>query len=268
MSTLHHQIHSDNSNKPWILLIHGLFGNLDNLSALRKLFTEQFQVLSIDLPDHGKSACTDSFSFEQYTKLIVELLTELDITETSIIGHSLGGKVAMKLALNQPRLINHLVVIDIAPSRYEARHNNVFQGLNSVDLSTLESRKQADTQLNRYIAESSTRQFLLKSLYHENQQWKWRFNLTLLHRDYEQLSQAITSKTSFNKPVLFIKGQNSDYLSLAHRPYILELFPKSQSKIISDAGHWLHAEKPTLCYKIACTFILNNSMFRVDNYDS
>lgn len=256
MTDVNYQIHSDSSDKPWILLVHGLFGSLDNLSALRRQLTETYQVLSVDLPDHGKSAFTQAFSFAQYAKLIFKLVDRLKIKQLSIVGHSLGGKVAMQLAIDQPELISHLIVLDIAPVQYTAHHKKVFQGLNNVMLSGITSRKEADIALSKYVVDSSTRQFLLKSLYHENAIWKWRFNLSLLETDYGKLSAAIGTEQPYFGPVLFIKGENSDYLVPKYKKAVLKLFPNSQAKMISDTGHWLHAEKPELCAKIILAFLL------------
>ena len=255
MDSVHYQIYSDSPDKPWILLLHGLFGNLDNLSALRRQFTGTFQVLSIDLPDHGKSAFTEGFSFAEYARRITKLISSLEITQLRIIGHSLGGKVAMQIALNQRELISHLVVLDIAPVSYLARHSNVFKGLNNVLLPNITSRREADIALSKYVIESSTRQFLLKSLYNENNHWMWRFNLDLLGKDYSKLSSAISSTQPYLGPVLFIKGENSDYLLLEHRAAVVQLFPNSHSRMVSDTGHWLHAEKPEACGKLISTFL-------------
>jgi len=258
MTPVNYQIHSDSADKPWIMLIHGLFGSMDNLSALRRQFTKSFQVLSIDLPDHGKSAFTQTFSFEQYANLISELLDSLEIKQLSIVGHSLGGKVAMQLALKQQSLISHLIVLDIAPVAYTPRHSIVFQGLNNVVLADISSRKEAETALSAHIEDSATRQFLLKSLYNENDMWNWRFNLALLQKDYAKISAAITSVDPYMGPVLFIKGEHSDYILLEHKQAVLQLFPNSQSKMIRGTGHWLHAEKPQLCVKIIRSFFSSN----------
>jgi esterase len=255
MKAVNFKIDSDSPDKPWLMLIHGLFGSLDNLSALRKQFAGTYQVLSIDLPDHGKSAFTQSFSFEHYAELISELLNSLKIKRISLVGHSLGGKVAMQLAVTQADLISNLVVLDIAPVKYTPRHSNVFDGLNNVVLADITSRKEADTALSEYVEDNSTRQFLLKSLYNENDIWQWRFNLALLEKDYAKLSAAITSAQPFEGPVLFIKGELSDYLLAEHRPAVMQLFPNSQSKMISGTGHWLHAEKPDLCAKLILAFL-------------
>jgi esterase len=256
MTAVNYQIYSDSLDKPWLMLIHGLFGSLDNLSALRRQFTGSFQVLSIDLPDHGKSDFTEFFSFSQYAKLITELVDSLEIKQLSIVGHSLGGKVAMEIAINQHELISHLVVLDIAPVEYTHRHINVFRGLNNVMLSDITSRKEAETALSKYVVDSSTRQFLLKSLYNKNDSWKWRFNLEMLERDYTKLSAAIDLVSAYGGPVLFIKGENSDYLLSEHRETVITLFPNSRYKMVSGTGHWLHAEKPELCAKIILAFLI------------
>ena len=147
MDSVHYQIHSHCPDKPWIMLIHGLFGSLDNLSALRRQFTGAFQVLSVDLPDHGKSVFTESFGFVQYANRITELVHSLKIKQLCLVGHSLGEKVAMQIARTHHALICHLFVIDIAPVRYIARINNVLQGFNNVVLSDITSRQEADLDL-------------------------------------------------------------------------------------------------------------------------
>lgn len=255
MSLIHHQIDSDCPNKPWLVLIHGLFGSLDNLSALRRHFTGTFQVLSVDLPDHGKSKFTKAFSFASYAKLIFELVASLGIKEISVVGHSLGGKVAMQLALSQRELIRHLVVLDIAPVKYTARHSSIFEGINNVVLADVTSRKEADVALAKFIDDRSTRQFLLKSLYSENNIWKWRFNSILLQKDYSKLSAAITSASPYLGPVLLIKAEYSDYLLPDYKEAVVSLFPNSQARMIRGTGHWLHAEKPDLCAKIISAFL-------------
>jgi esterase len=255
MSLIHHQIYSDNPHKPWILMIHGLFGSLDNLSALRRELSDSFQILSVDLPDHGKSTFTQGFDFTLYAEQLWALTKQLSIPRLSLLGHSLGGKVAMQIALTQQQHIEHLVVLDIAPIAYEPRHSNVFKGLGNVDLSTLTSRKQADEMLREYIKENSTRQFLLKSLYQQDDKWAWRFNLHVLERDYFLLSSAITSSSPFTGKVLLVKGELSDYLLAQHRNAILQLFPNAKSKMVGATGHWLHAEKPQICGEIIRNFL-------------
>jgi esterase len=256
-SKINHRLDSDNPTAPWIILIHGLFGNLDNLAMLRRELQSTFQVLSIDLPDHGKSSFSEKFSFSGYAEAIKELIIELGIENAALIGHSLGGKVAMQLALTYPQRVTNLVILDIAPVAYNPRHSNVFAALEAVDLNVICERKDAEKAMSVYIEEGGIRQFLLKSLYQQDGKWKWRFNLSLLHRDYGLLSQAIHSHIPYLDPVLFLKGELSDYLTSEYRNQVLSLFPNSRMKTISNSGHWLHAEQPKICARHIRTFLLN-----------
>jgi esterase len=255
MRKIHYQTYTDSPNKPWVMLIHGLFGNLDNLSALRRLLIDDYQVLAVDLLDHGQSSFSDSFSFSNNAQAIVELIQTLKVEQITLVGHSLGGKVAMQIALDHAELVSHLVILDIAPVKYGSRHTEVFKGLKSVPLASLTSRKEAEQALGVFVKEKPTMQFLLKSLYNQDGAWRWRFNLDLLHRDYQKLTAAIESENNYQGPVLFIKGSLSDYLLLEHRPAVVKLFPNSQSKVIANTGHWLHAEKPELCVQLIRDFL-------------
>lgn len=239
--------------------MHGLFGSHDNLATLRRSLQDSYKIISIDLPDHGRSAHTSKFSFEKYAQSICQTLDKLNITRAHFVAHSLGGKVAMYLALHHQQRVEKLVVVDIAPAQYQSRHQNVLKGLRAIDLKTTKDRKHADQQLAEHVSEAGVRQFLLKSLEQQQTGWKWRFNLNLLERDYVHLSAAIDSATPFTRPVLFIKGANSDYLTAKHRTHINKLFPNSEAKIIHGTGHWLHAEKPAIFSRLVSTFLSVNS---------
>lgn len=253
---VNHHYSSTDKDKPWLLLIHGLFGNLDNLAVIRRELQSDFNVLSVDLPDHGKSLSTNEFSFDEYASYLFDLIDQLAIEELHILGHSLGGKIAMTMALQQSHRVLKLVIADIAPVHYVARHQAVLAGLNNVKLDTTRDRTHANEQMAEHVLEADVRQFLLKSLYQNNNDWTWRFNLALLERDYVHLSQAIESDDQFVKPVLFIKGGNSDYLLPEHQAPIAKLFPNSQAKVIQNTGHWLHSEKPNIFNRLAKTFLL------------
>lgn len=239
------------------MLIHGLFGSLDNLAVIKRGMQDEFNILSVDLPDHGKSFKTKKFDFNSYANYLIDLLSNLHIQQTHIIGHSLGGKIAMRMALDQSELIQKLVIADIAPVRYPTRHQAVLSGLRAVDLQITQDRNHANQQMAQYVIEPGVRQFLLKSLFQTDSGWQWRFNLDLLERDYEILSDEIASDEKFHGPVLFIKGGNSDYLLSEHQPSIMKLFPNSKAKIIQNTGHWLHAEKPQIFNRLAKTFLLD-----------
>lgn len=227
-----------------LLLVHGLFGSLENLGVIKRHMQAFYDVISIDLPDHGKSPYSQQFSFQHYAESILQLMDSLNLDKVHILGHSLGGKVAMYLALHHSQRINKLVVADIAPVAYPARHQAVLAGLNAVTLNELSDRKQAELQMSEFIQEPGVRQFLLKSLSKSDDGWQWAFNLTLLQRDYPLLSQAITTENAFSGPVLFVKGAKSDYLLAEHQSVIQTLFPNSKARVIANTGHWLHAEKP------------------------
>ncbi|MFT5676964.1 MAG: esterase [Paraglaciecola sp.] len=224
---------------------------------LRRELENNFQILLVDLPDHGKSQFTENFSYKHNAQLLVTLLDELDIRQPSLIGHSMGGKVAMTMALNYPDRIARLVLLDIAPVAYQPRHTNVFEGLNSIELTSLLDRRQAEEMLAHTIDEQGVRQFLLKSLYQIDGAWQWRFNIELLYRDYGKLSEAVVSSQHYERPTLFIKGERSDYLKAEYRKAVITLFPNSTSKIVGGTGHWLHAEKPVICGRIITDFLLD-----------
>lgn len=254
-SSLNYHLTSVDSDKPYITLIHGLFGDLNNLAMIRRELESDFNVLSIDLPDHGQSQYSQVFSFEGYAQVIIELLGYLKIEKSHMLGHSLGGKVAMTIALVFPQKVDKLLLADIAPVAYTPRHQNVFNGLQNVDLENTRDRKHAENQLADHVMEPGVRQFLLKGLYRNAKQWQWRFNLSLLIRDYPLLSAAVESDNHFDGKVLFIKGSESDYLQASHKQAIAKLFPNSQAKIIQGTGHWLHAEKPSIFNRIVKGFL-------------
>lgn len=254
-SSLNYHLTSSDSDKPYIALIHGLFGDLNNLAMIRRELESDFNVLSIDLPDHGQSQYSQIFSFAGYAQVIIELLDYLKIEKCHMLGHSLGGKVAMTIALEFPQKVDKLLLADIAPVAYSPRHQNVFNGLQNVNLANTRDRKHAENQLADHIIEPGVRQFLLKSLFRHEEQWQWRFNLSLLIRDYPLLSAAVESNNQFDGDVLFIKGSESDYLLASHKEAIAKLFPNSQAKIIQGTGHWLHAEKPSIFNRIVKAFL-------------
>lgn len=254
-SSLNYQISGQDKDTPFIILLHGLFGNLDNLSMIRRELEKTFNVVNIDLPDHGESDFTESFSFSGYADAIFALLDQLRIKRSSVLGHSLGGKIAMTMALAEPERIERLIVADIAPVAYPPRHQNVLKALQAVELDGISSRSDADQVMAEFVTEAGVRQFLLKSLYQHNEQWQWRFNLQLLARDYASISAAIPTKDPYPHPTLFIKGANSDYLGTEHQAAIKSLFPHSNAKIIQGTGHWLHAEKPVVFNRIVKDFL-------------
>ena len=234
----------DNSSS-WLFLIHGLFGSADNLAIIKRHFEKQYNIVSIDLPDHGESKWTNGFDVTNAANAINDIVETLSLSSAAILGHSLGGKVAMQFALNYPEKVSHLVVADIAPVAYNHRHYSIFNGLNAVPLDDIQGRKDAETAMSEFIEEPGVRQFLLKSLYKTDEGiWSWRFNLAGLIESYPHIVDWQQTSKQFNGPTLFIKGGNSDYITADHKAAIGIYFPNAKAHIIEGVGHWLHAEKP------------------------
>ena len=246
-----------NGQGPLVVLIHGLFGSFENLGVIARALQDEFQVLNIDVRNHGRSPQSSDMSYPLLAADLAETLDSLALKPFALLGHSMGGKIAMQYALQNADKPQRLLLADIAPVGYPPRHNSIFAGLNSIDLTTLSSRAEADQLLAAYIQEAGVRQFLLKNLYKDpTEQFQWRFNLTALIDNYQQLLAAPESTQPYSGATLFIKGGNSDYIQAAHQPLILQLFPNASAKIIQGTGHWLHAEKPAAFSKIVSDFLL------------
>ena len=249
---LNHQVHG---NGEPLIILHGLFGTLENWGSQIKTLADHYQVIAVDMRNHGRSPHSDAIDYALMAQDIAELMQHLNLSTAHIIGHSMGGKAAMQLALNKPELIDKLIIVDIAPVQYGAHHDDVFHGLFSIKLDQLKSRGEADKQLAEHIQEPSVRAFLLKNLYRtEEKQFAWRMNLNALHQHYSEIGSA-PQGDSYNNPVLFIKGDNSNYLIPEYREAVLGMFPKATYKVIKNAGHWPHAEKPAEFSKIVLDYL-------------
>lgn len=249
-----------------IILIHGLFGNRDNLKNLASSLTDKYQVIRIDLPNHGKSEKINSMSYVKLAQDLNNFIHNLKLERPFLIGHSMGGKVAMATALSFPESIRGLIIADIAPVVYKPSHQKVFAALNSIDLSQINSRQQALSILLNQDIEEGVAQFLLKNLQNnkvnvndKQSKFEWSINLKDLEANYENILdwpyKNNDHKTKYKGATLFIKGNNSDYIQTKYQSATLEQFPNAQVKIIADTGHWLHAEKPSLFNRIVNNFI-------------
>lgn len=229
---------------PTVLLMHGLFGNLNNLSSLARKLEPSYQVLQIDLRNHGRSPHTDSVTYALMVADISRLLAHLDIDQCYVLGHSMGGKVAMAFAMADPGRVKGLVVVDIAPVAYGAeRHKAVFAALDAVNLKTISQRSDADAAMASELAEPGLRQFLLTNLYKRDDGFAWRLNLEGIKANYSTMSDGLVAG-SYPGRCLFVKGEQSDYVTVDHKDAITSRFPAAAIKVIQGTGHWLHAEKP------------------------
>lgn len=232
-----------------VIILHGLFGTLDNWQTIAKKLSEEHTVFILDLRNHGRSPHTDDeFTYQLLADDLAEFMQDHWIYEARIVGHSMGGKVAMQFALNHSDSVKKLAVIDIAPKQYASGHENIFKALYGIDLETLEDRKEAEDYLMQTLNNDyGTVQFLLKNLSRrsdtEGGGFEWKMNLDVLHRDYENILRPPTG-TPFMKPTTFIRGAQSDYIKNEDWTQIQTLFPKATLKTIEGAGHWVHADKP------------------------
>ncbi len=239
-----------------VVLIHGLFGSLENLNVIAKPLSEHFRVTNVDLRNHGLSPHSDEMDYLAMANDIMELMAKLKIQKAHLVGHSMGGKVAMQVALTHSELVDKLVVLDIAPVSYPARHTQIIEALNAVKNADISDRKQADLIMQPYIEELGVRQFLLKSLYKNDAgKFVWRFNLSVLDNKYSTITDNINANNSCLCETLFIKGNDSDYILAEHREAINSLFKNVSAKIIHGAGHWLHAQKPQAVNKAINDFL-------------
>lgn len=241
-----------------IVLIHGLFGSLENLNMVAKTLSKHYCVTCVDVRNHGSSFHQQNMDYQVLAQDVVNLLDALSIDSCHILGHSMGGKIAMKIALSFPERVNKLIIADIAPVEYPAHHLTIIEGLQSINLTQVHKRKDADIQLAEYVTDASVRPFLLRNIV-QNEQGEFQFkcNLSYIAQGYPQIMQNISNQTSkkFDGDTLFIKGANSNYILPEHQEAIIQLFPKAKAKIIQGAGHWLHAEKTVAFNKIVEGFL-------------
>jgi len=241
-----------------LIILHGLFGQSDNWNSLAKNFAEKnFAVYTIDLRNHGLSPHHDEWNYEVMADDIRIFIDEHNIQYPILLGHSMGGKVAMTFALNYGGILEKLIVADIAPVKYPAHHHEVLHALNSVDFNQVTSRKDVEEILSKSISDFGTRQFLLKNIYWENSsenKMNWRFNLNVITEKYEEILKEVIEKSS-NVNTLFIRGEKSNYILDEHIDSITERFPNSKLITIPNAGHWVHAEQPKLFYEAVMSFV-------------
>ncbi|HAA10748.1 MAG TPA: alpha/beta hydrolase [Cytophagales bacterium] len=240
------------SGQPLVIL-HGVFGSADNWLTLGKRFAEDFEVHLVDQRNHGLSPHSEEFSYPAMAADLEEYLEDHALENPILVGHSMGGKVVMQFAVDNPDRFQKMVVVDIAPRQYPVHHTTILEGLTGIDLPNLKSRGEADKQLALSIKEMGVRQFLLKNLTRNSEkQFAWKINLPVIKREIETIGVKIDGEP-VNKPSLFVRGFNSTYIQEADYPQIKQLFPLAQIESL-NAGHWVHAEKPEETYQLISDF--------------
>ena len=235
-----------------IVLIHGLFGSLSNLGMLARSLNTKHAIIQVDVRNHGLSEHSDIMNYDVMAQDVLDTLNHLNIDNFSVIGHSMGGKICMKLADIASERINKLVVLDIAPFAYrESHHEQIFKALFAVQEAAPPSRSQATVIMKQFIAEDAVIQFLLKSF----NQGQWRFNLNAIYQNYAEVLVWKDIKM-YQKPVLFLRGGLSPYIQKTeHFEAIQKQFSNAEVKEVMNAGHWLHAEKTDLVLLEILNFI-------------
>lgn len=240
-----------------VIILHGLFGSARNWQGIARALADNYRVITPDLRNHGQSPHLDSMSYSEMADDVIAIADKLNLSEIIIVGHSMGGKVAMTAALTQPERFSALVIVDIAPVEYEHDFNLFIDAMLSLNLQTLKSRAQAETALTKVIDDISVIQLLLQNLIRSGDKFEWRINLQGIMTNLGLIGQfPDTLKNSVCRlPALFLGGSESDYLRSLYNNEIYQYFPSAEITMINGSGHWPHAEKPNEFLKHLKTFI-------------
>ena len=253
---------------PSLVILHGLFGSWENWRSHAQQLSDDFKVTLMDLRNHGQSEHRDTMNYPAMAADVATTCHDLGIDQTHVLGHSMGGKVAMQLAVDFPTLVERTIVVDIGPGKYPPNHQQILTGMSLLAQHSIQSRKQADDLLSEFEANKGIRSFLLKNLQKDHTKdqengYQLRLNLKAIVEQYDHIADAIsvhhntatTDPKTASTGVLFIKGENSDYLQEKDRESILSIFPSARVKVVANTGHWLHTEKPALVQKIIREFL-------------
>ena len=235
----------EGEGKP-LLILHGFLGMSDNWKSLGTQFvTQGFQVHMLDLRNHGRSFHSPEFNYDVMVEDVLDYCNANNLGAINIIGHSMGGKIAMLFAVTYPEKVEKLIIADIGTKYYRPHHQEILAGLNAIDFSKKPDRNEVDEILKTYVPDFGTRQFLMKSLYwQEPRQLAFRFNLAVFNTTIEEIGKALPIEAKFSKPTLFIRGGNSSYIRDKDFDGIKAHFPNAIIETIPNVGHWLHAENP------------------------
>ena len=238
---LNHIDHPGPTDRPGLLIAHGLFGSGRNWGVIAKRLSDKRRVVAVDMRNHGQSPWFETHRYPDLAGDLAEVIEHLG-APFDVLGHSMGGKAAMMLALTRPELVNRLIVADIAPVAYDHSQSRFIEAMKAVDPSRIERRSEAREALARHIDNPELASFFLQSLDVRNR--RWVLNLDTLEAEMPHILGFPEIDGRFDGETLFLTGAKSDYVRPEHRPRIKELFPRARFAAIPGAGHWLHAEKP------------------------
>ena len=242
-----------------VVFCHGLFGQGRNFTAIGKALADRHRVVLVDMPDHGRSPWSERFDYVAAADQVAELLSEDD--PVALVGHSMGGKISMLVALRHPRLVERLVVVDVAPVSYDhaAEFAGYIEAMRAIDLATLERRSQAEEALVDAVPDPTVRGFLLQSLRREGAGWRWLLNLELLGRDLDAITDwpedRLDGIAPYDGRVLWVGGALSRYVAPEHVAAMDRWFPHNRRVTVKDAGHWVHSEQPQVFVEVLRRFL-------------
>tara|TARA_Y100000589_G_scaffold321249_1_gene352339 strand:- start:1064 stop:1828 length:765 start_codon:yes stop_codon:yes gene_type:complete len=242
--------------KDYLVILHGLFGSLDNWQSLGKEFGKHFTTYILDQRNHGKSPHFDEHNYSLMASDLKEFLEEHGIEETNLLGHSMGGKTVMQFSIQEPQFIKRMIVADIAPKYYPPHHQDVISALESVNFSVHTDRKKVQLKIEEKLSDKGVVQFLMKGLtWVSKNQLGWKFNLKVLSEKIESIGEELDGFAYFTNPTLFLRGEKSDYITLDDIDAIEEIFPMAQFSTIENSGHWMHAENPKRFFEETLNFL-------------
>jgi esterase len=245
---------------PPIVVLHGLFGSGRNWITVARALSHEYSFFLVDLRNHGKSPHGDSMGYNEMANDVSDLIKVLKLHKTLLVGHSMGGKVAMTYAIKNPTMISKLVIVDIAPVSYSNSFATILEALNAMPLDKIHSRQDADIWLKTDIPMDSIRLFILQNLSFKHCVTAWRFNLNAISFEILNLLGSLPelTKQTFEGEVCFIRGELSDRVSVPAQPNIRRFFPKNIIKTVPNAGHWPHTENRTEFLNIFQSYISEN----------
>ncbi|CAA6803159.1 MAG: Alpha/beta hydrolase [uncultured Thiotrichaceae bacterium] len=240
---LHYNTYGETSNPPLIVL-HGLLGESSNWRTAARFLQQDYYVIALDLRNHGKSPHYKGMSYLEMSNDVLAIMQHLQLETVSIMGHSMGGKVAMYLALHNAKRIQQLIVVDIAPVTYPLLHQSIFKTLLTLPISEIKNRQEADRHLSIDIDDPFERSFLLKNLARTDDGFQWQCNLTEISRNYLKIADFPKTTERYDKRCLFVQGGRSNYINTDNIPLIHPYFPQAEIQKIPKAGHLPHVQTP------------------------
>ena len=239
-----------------LVILHGFLGMGDNWKTLANKFANNYEVHLVDQRNHGRSFHSDEFSVEIMVEDLWNYIEFHNLGSINLLGHSMGGKVAMLFAVKYPERLHKLLIADISPRKYPAHHQDILTALNAVDFKIQSSREEIEKILEEYIPQFGVRQFLMKNITRvDKDTYKYRFNLKSITEDYHEITIALPSEDTYDGKTLFLRGDTSGYIGNEDEILIHKHFPNAKIVTVKNSGHWLHADNPTDFYSEVVSFL-------------